>query len=117
MTAPPAGVFDPGLQPERTGLAWRRTGLALAVGSLVALRVVPGPGDGGWTLLPGLAGLGLALAVLVLGERRYRQVHRSLTRAEPVPVGGGGLVFVTALATAALALYAAVVLLSGRVLP
>jgi len=73
-----ARPFDPGLQPERTALAWRRTGLALAAGSLVAVRVLPAV-LGAWALLP--AGLGVALSVLVLAaaHQRYRTHHRRLT--------------------------------------
>lgn len=32
------GPWDPGLQPERTALAWQRTGLSAATAALVAFR-------------------------------------------------------------------------------
>jgi uncharacterized membrane protein YidH (DUF202 family) len=73
-----AHPFDPGLQPERTALAWRRTGLALTAGSLIALRVLP-HALGTWALLP--VGLGVVLSVLVLvaSHQRYRDHHHRLT--------------------------------------
>ncbi|MGI5128794.1 DUF202 domain-containing protein [Pseudonocardia sp. CA-107938] len=73
ITAQPG---DPGVQPERTALAWRRTGLTLAAGSLVALHVLPGVGASPWWLLPGIGGLVSALAVVVAADRRYRPLAR-----------------------------------------
>lgn len=37
----PAAEGGSGLQEERTALAWRRTGLSVAVTSLIALHVLP----------------------------------------------------------------------------
>ncbi|TWX38769.1 DUF202 domain-containing protein [Frigoribacterium sp. ACAM 257] len=91
MSAPPSradGPWDPGLQPERTALAWRRTGLALTVGSLIGLRVLP-PLLGPAAYL--LAGLGVvaSLAVLAAAHRRYRRVHRLLLAARGTGRAGG----------------------------
>jgi uncharacterized membrane protein YidH (DUF202 family) len=95
--------FDPGLQPERTALAWRRTALALVVGSLLGLRVLPqvlGPVG----LVVAAAGVVAALAVLAAAHRRYRRVHRILTSGtgEPdaVALPGGGLAALVAALTA-----------------
>ncbi|WP_411374943.1 DUF202 domain-containing protein [Arthrobacter sp. MPF02] len=72
--------FDPGLQPERTALAWRRTALALVIVAVVGLRVLPallGP----LALVGAGAGIAIASAVFVASHRRYRSQHRLLTTA------------------------------------
>ena len=61
-------VRDPGLQPERTRLAWRRTALALTVVAVLAVRLAL-PGDPAGALI-GVAAVLLWGAVLVLCWRR-----------------------------------------------
>lgn len=84
--------FDAGLQPERTALAWRRTGLALAVGALVGVRILPAV-LGDWALIPAGAGLIVAFVVLWASHRRYLTQHEILTSADSdrIPLPGGGL--------------------------
>ena len=85
-------VFDDGLQPERTALSWRRTGLSLTGAALVAVRIVPDV-LGLWAIVPAGFGLAGALAVLVLAHLRYRAVHAALTssNSDRVPLPSGGL--------------------------
>ncbi|SFO62062.1 hypothetical protein SAMN05216207_11154 [Pseudonocardia ammonioxydans] len=45
----------------------------------------------------------MAVVVFVVGERRYRQVHRLLTREEPGGVGGGASLLVVAVTCGILA--------------
>ena len=89
-------LFDPGLQPERTALAWRRTGLALLAGSLVAARVLPetlGP----WAALLGFSGVAAAGALSCAIQLRYRRHHRRLlTDGDLAPVAEGVLIAATA---------------------
>jgi uncharacterized membrane protein YidH (DUF202 family) len=75
---PDQRLFDPGLQPERTALAWRRTGLALMVASLIALRILP-DNLGSWALAPSLLGLVAAITVLYLAHQRQTALNRALT--------------------------------------
>jgi len=80
--------LPPGVQPERTALAWRRTSLALAAGSLVAGRVAePLTGPLIWVVavLGAVAALGLARA----GSRRAAR-WATVIGHEPEPVPGPG---------------------------
>ena len=99
-----AAPRDPGLQPERTLLAWRRTALALVLLSALATRYLAvelGPVAGS------LGGVGILLAALaaVSAQLRYRAIVRDFAAADagerPLPSGGRTLTLV-ALATLAL---------------
>ena len=85
MTTP----FDAGLQPERTELAWRRTALALALGSLIAVRLFPAAlNDVAW-ITPGVLGLVAAAIIALIARRRYRAIHRLLhTRGDRAAMPG-----------------------------
>lgn len=67
-------LFDPGLQPERTELAWRRTALSIAVGSLVAMRLLPTALGSGWWIIPGILGVIFSVALWAWSRRRYEGV-------------------------------------------
>jgi Domain of unknown function (DUF202) len=104
MTTRPR-VFDRGLQPERTELAWRRTGLAVATASVIGSRALePALGAGAVVL----GALGLVLAVVLLAGATRRARSRRVGRRP-----GGGLLAAVVLACvvvgiAALTLVAAV---------
>ena len=101
MTAP----RDPGLQPERTVLAWRRTLLALAAGAIVSVRVLPAV-LGDWTIATGIAGVLVAAALWILARRRHAAVaavFRGRAPASTIP-GGALLLALSALTSAGAAL-------------
>ena len=81
--------FDPGLQPERTLLSWRRTCLALAVASLVSVRFA--------AEILGVAAIafgvvGLVIAAYVAAGHRYRRAHQALSTDGELPTDGAALV-------------------------
>ncbi|MFD7549859.1 DUF202 domain-containing protein [Streptomyces sp. NPDC059578] len=98
-------VRDPGLQPERTRLAWRRTTLTATVVAVLAVRAAA---DGGSAVVCTVAG-GLCVLVwlgfLAVAHRRTWQ----LSGAVPPPPLPPRLAAVTALGTVVLAACAAVV--------
>jgi hypothetical protein len=94
-------LFDPGLQPERTGLAWQRTCLSFLVGSLIAMKVLP-PIYGPWAVLPGLAGALEAGFFLLMTRRRYVRVSLQLTAGRDdgsVTIADGRLIGLLTLTT------------------
>jgi len=82
-----SGLWDPGLQPERTALAWQRTALATAVAALAVTRLaihrasVP-------ALVIALLATGSAALTLVFSAAAYRRMVRRLTERRPLrPLG------------------------------
>ncbi|MBO4204919.1 DUF202 domain-containing protein [Micromonospora echinofusca] len=104
MSGGPAGPADPGLQPERTRLAWRRTALALTAVTVLTVRLAAGRGVPGAALAAtAVAGWGVVLWTIwgrMTGSRRSAP-------------GGGRAFPLTALATAGSALLGVLLVLVG----
>jgi len=86
--------FDPGLQPERTALAWRRTGLAVAVGGVVGARVLA-PALGAGAVVVAVLGLALAALLLLGSTRRVRRTQNALLQDGHLASGPGGRLVAT----------------------
>ncbi|WP_106814168.1 DUF202 domain-containing protein [Microbacterium timonense] len=112
-------LFDPGLQPERTVLAWRRTALAIGVGSLLALRILPAlapaPRWGPLWLLPGIVGLAFAVLLWTRSQARHTRITRALLDGRPADLPGAGLLLLVTLFVAGCAVVSGVVVLFALV--
>lgn len=106
-------LFDKGLQPERTLLAWRRTCLSFAVGSLIAARFTVEL-VGVVAIILGILGAGLSVAAYFLTASGYRRANVALARGGALPYGAWPMLLATA-ATLALGGACAVFLLFGVV--
>ena len=108
-------VFDPGLQPERTELAWRRTALAIGVGSLIALRILPAiaptPALQQAWLAPGILGLLFAVLLWVSARSRNQRITRALIDDRPKDLPGAALLGVLTVFVVACAVLSAVIVL------
>ncbi|WP_104118966.1 DUF202 domain-containing protein [Arthrobacter sp. B1805] len=91
-------LYDAGLQPERTALAWRRTALSVGLGALVAARLLPVLlGHPVWAAI-GIAGVMGSAAVWWTSHCRYTAFYRH-QRPHPSSVQGAWPVAVLASST------------------
>ncbi len=104
MTARSRRGRDPGLQPERTRLAWRRTTLSCTVAAILAVKAALRGAPTLGTLLTCALCLVLWLAFLAVAHRRIR----ALTAPAPRLLAPR-LATATVLCTVLLALCAAIV--------
>lgn len=76
--------YDPGLQNERTALAWTRTALALlAASAIVARLALDRIGAAAMAVVLGM--IPLALWGLAVSARRYRTAQRALHDESALP--------------------------------
>lgn len=107
-------VWDAGLQPERTALAWRRVSLALLALALVAPKLT-WPVFGIWAIPPTAAVAIAAIVLYSLSHRRYLGHHSRLSAGAERPLPDGRLVLATALTVLSLAVLGLALVLTASV--
>jgi putative membrane protein len=99
---------------ERTFLAWSRTALALVVGGLAVVQLLPPfPGVPFGRHLLGVPLIALGAVVAVVAYAEWVQAQRALRRGEPLP--RSVMPWILSLAIAGMAVAAAAVLLASAV--
>ena len=88
----------PGVQNERTSLAWVRTALGLVACALLAGRLAIVRGEP-WAVGAALASALLAIGVLGWSHDRYRRAARRLRQEKPVDFALPALVLTLAVVT------------------
>ena len=105
-------LFDEGLQPERTHLAWQRTLLALGLGCAVSARLTA-PHLGVLGVAVSLAGLVAVVVAYLLVRLRYRRITHSLRSTKTLALVSAWPLALVALATGCLGALAALFVVFG----
>jgi uncharacterized membrane protein YidH (DUF202 family) len=102
---PPVQDRDPGLQPERTRLAWRRTTLSSTVAALLAVKTALHGGASAGAVTGGALCCTLWLAFLLVAHRRIRALSATSSPSALTPrQAAAGALLTVALAVCATAL-------------
>jgi uncharacterized membrane protein YidH (DUF202 family) len=88
----------PGVQNERTSLAWVRTALGLVACALLAGRLAIARGEA-WAVGAGIAAALLAVGVVGWSHERYRRAARRLEDRQSVDFALPAFVLTTAVVT------------------
>ncbi|MFC9786906.1 DUF202 domain-containing protein [Rhodococcus sp. NPDC127528] len=90
---PAQATRDPGLQVERTSLAWRRTALSAMVTAVLLVNQVVQRGSTAATI-PGLLAASMMLGLAGIGHLRARRLRagRTTSNSRPVSAGAGAVV-------------------------
>ncbi|WP_436770721.1 DUF202 domain-containing protein [Yinghuangia sp. YIM S09857] len=108
---PRNGPVDPGLQPERTRLAWSRTALAFLANGGLMLHAGHRLDHWAW-LTPGAVIIAVSVAVYVASALRFRRVDDAIRSGDPVV--GAAPIALTAAAAVVVSLTAAVVVATAH---